>query len=74
MTILFKYYTDVKNCGNFRGFGFIYIYIYINKFGEFLKCIVWDIYFNLTMCIDLILNKSLLYKFPLTHFPSKKHC
>ena len=28
MIILFKYCADVKNCGSFRGFGFIYIYIY----------------------------------------------
>ena len=31
MIILFKYCTDVENCNNFRGFGFIYRYIY--KFG-----------------------------------------
>ena len=28
MIILFKYYVDMKNCENFRGFGFGYIYIY----------------------------------------------
>ena len=28
MIILFKYDADVKNCENFRGFGYIYIYIY----------------------------------------------
>ena len=26
--ILFKYFTNVENCENFRGFGYIYIYIY----------------------------------------------
>ena len=26
MIILFKYCANVKNCGSFRGFGFIYIY------------------------------------------------
>ena len=26
----FKYYADVKNCGSFKSFGFIYIYIYID--------------------------------------------
>ena len=29
MIILFIYCAVVKNCGSFRGFGFIYIYIYI---------------------------------------------
>ena len=29
MIILFKYCANVKNCENFRGFGYIYIYIYI---------------------------------------------
>ena len=24
MIILFKYYNNVKNCGSFRGFGYIY--------------------------------------------------
>ena len=27
MIILFKYCADVKNCGSFKSFGFIYIYI-----------------------------------------------
>ena len=27
MIILFKYCANVKNCENFRGFGYIYIYI-----------------------------------------------
>ena len=27
MIILFKYCADVKNCKNFKGFGYIYIYI-----------------------------------------------
>ena len=26
-----KYCTDVKNCGSFKGFGYIYIYIFIDK-------------------------------------------
>ena len=29
MIILYKYYANVKNCENFKGFGYIYIYIYI---------------------------------------------
>ena len=31
MIILFKYCADVKNCGSFKNFGFIYIYIYIDN-------------------------------------------
>ena len=29
MIILFKYCTDVENCGSFRNFDYIYIYIYM---------------------------------------------
>ena len=35
MIILFKYCANVKNCENFRGFGYIYIYIYIDDNDEF---------------------------------------
>ena len=31
MSILFKYFVNVKNCESFRGFNYIYIYIYINN-------------------------------------------
>ena len=40
MIILFKYCADVKNCGRFNGFGFIYIYIYRDQF--FLYVLLWD--------------------------------
>ena len=28
LCFFFKYYADVKNCGSFKSFGFIYIYRY----------------------------------------------
>ena len=31
MIILVKYYADVKNCGSFKSFGYIYIYIALEK-------------------------------------------
>ena len=34
MIILFKYYVDMENCENFRGFDYIYIYIYMFGWGE----------------------------------------
>ena len=31
MIFLFKYCADMKNCENFRDFGFIYIYIHTHR-------------------------------------------